>query len=46
VVIDRHGNIAGEQRGAAGETALPRLLASADIESPEKSDGGKSEDDK
>jgi thiol-disulfide isomerase/thioredoxin len=46
VVIDRHGNIAGEQRGAAGETALRRLLASADIESPEKSDGGKSEDDK
>ena len=46
VVIDRDGNVAGEQRGAAGETALRRLLASADIESPEKSDGGKSEDDK
>jgi thiol-disulfide isomerase/thioredoxin len=33
VVIDRDGNIAGEQRGAAGETALRRLLRRAGIES-------------
>ena len=46
VVIDRDGNIAGEQRGAAGEKALRRLLASADIEPQEKSDGDKSDDDK
>src|SRR5437763_9378335 len=32
VVIDRDGNIAGEQRGAAGERALRRLLATAGIE--------------
>lgn len=38
VVIDRDGNIAGEQRGAAGEHALRRLLASAGIESPKKED--------
>jgi len=38
VVIDRDGNIAGEQRGAAGEKALRRLLASADLESPQKSE--------
>ena len=31
VVIDRDGNIAGEQRGAAGERALRRLLANAGI---------------
>jgi len=36
VVIDRDGNIAGEQRGAAGERALRRLLASAGIESEAK----------
>jgi thiol-disulfide isomerase/thioredoxin len=36
VVIDRDGNIAGEQRGAAGERALRRLLASAGIEAQEK----------
>ena len=36
VVIDRDGNIAGEQRGAAGERALRRLLASAGMESEEK----------
>ncbi len=37
VVIDREGNITGEQRGAAGERALRGLLASAGIksESPE-----------
>jgi thiol-disulfide isomerase/thioredoxin len=38
VVIDRDGNIAGEQRGAAGERALRRLLASAGIESEENPD--------
>jgi thiol-disulfide isomerase/thioredoxin len=36
VVIDRDGNIAGEQRGAAGERALRRLLANAGIEAEEK----------
>jgi thiol-disulfide isomerase/thioredoxin len=35
VVIDRDGNIAGEQRGAAGERALRGLLASAGIEAAE-----------
>ena len=45
VVIDRDGNIAGEQRGAAGEKALRRLLASAEIET-RKSDDDKSDDDK
>lgn len=38
VVIDRDGNIAGEQRGAAGERALRRLLAGAGIEAEEKAD--------
>jgi thiol-disulfide isomerase/thioredoxin len=38
VVIDRDGNIAGEQRGAAGERALRRLLANAGIGSQEKAD--------
>ena len=33
VVIDREGNIAGEQRGAGGETALRRMLRRAGIES-------------
>lgn len=33
VVIDRDGNIAGEQRGAAGEEALRRLLRKAGLES-------------
>jgi thiol-disulfide isomerase/thioredoxin len=42
VVIDRDGNIAGEQRGAAGERALRRLLARAGIEADTKA---KSEDD-
>lgn len=32
VVIDRDGNIAGEQRGAAGERGLRSLLAGAGIE--------------
>lgn len=38
VVIDRDGNIAGEQRGAAGERALRGLLASAGIEGATKSE--------
>jgi thiol-disulfide isomerase/thioredoxin len=33
VVIDRDGNIAAEQRGAAGERGLRRLLSRAGIES-------------
>ena len=33
VVIDRDGNIAGEQRGAAGERGLRRLLRRAGLES-------------
>jgi len=32
VVVDREGNIAGEQRGAAGERGLRRLLKRAGIE--------------
>ena len=35
VVIDRDGNIAGEQRGAAGERGLRNLLRRAGIESNE-----------
>jgi thiol-disulfide isomerase/thioredoxin len=46
VVIDRDGNISGEQRGAAGEKSLRRLLASADMRSPQKSEEDKSDDDK
>ena len=38
VVIDRAGNIAGEQRGAAGERALRRLLKRAGLEEKEESD--------
>jgi cytochrome c biogenesis protein CcmG/thiol:disulfide interchange protein DsbE len=39
VVIDRDGNIAAEQRGAAGDTALRRLLKRAGLESkPESKD--------
>jgi thiol-disulfide isomerase/thioredoxin len=38
VVIDRDGNIAGEQRGAAGERALRRLLANAGIGAEEKAE--------
>jgi len=38
VVIDRDGNIAGEQRGAAGERGLRRLLKRAGIETKEESD--------
>jgi cytochrome c biogenesis protein CcmG, thiol:disulfide interchange protein DsbE len=33
VVVDRDGNIAGEQRGAAGERALRRMLKRAGLES-------------
>lgn len=33
VVIDREGNVAGEQRGAGGERALRRMLARAGLES-------------
>lgn len=33
VVIDRDGNIAGEQRGAAGEAGLRRMLKRAGLES-------------
>ena len=43
VVIDRDGNIAGEQRGAAGEHALRGLLAGVGIEAREKSDADKSQ---
>ncbi len=43
VVIDRDGNIAGEQRGAAGEKALRHLLARADMEAPKNSDDNQSD---
>jgi thiol-disulfide isomerase/thioredoxin len=33
VVVDREGNIAGEQRGAAGEHGLRRMLRHAGLES-------------
>ena len=46
VVIDRDGNIAGEQRGSAGEKALRRLLASADMEAPGNPDGDNADKDK
>ncbi len=36
VVIDREGNIAGEQRGAAGEKALRRLLKRAGVEAKQE----------
>jgi len=35
VVVDRDGNIAAEQRGAAGERGLRRMLRRAGLESPE-----------
>jgi thiol-disulfide isomerase/thioredoxin len=38
VVIDREGNIAGTQRGAAGEDALRSLLAKAGLGSDANSD--------
>jgi thiol-disulfide isomerase/thioredoxin len=38
VVIDRDGNVAGTQRGAAGEEALKRLLVRGGLEMPEDSD--------
>jgi thiol-disulfide isomerase/thioredoxin len=37
VLIDRDGNIAGEQRGAAGERGLRRLLKRAGIEAKDES---------
>jgi cytochrome c biogenesis protein CcmG, thiol:disulfide interchange protein DsbE len=37
VVIDRDGNLAAEQRGAAGETGLRRLLKRAGLESKPES---------
>ena len=46
VVIDRDGIITGEQRGAAGEKALRRLLASANIESSAKADPARADEDK
>jgi thiol-disulfide isomerase/thioredoxin len=33
VVVDREGNVAGEQRGAAGERGLRRMLRRAGLES-------------
>lgn len=38
VVIDRDGNIAGEQRGAAGERALRRMLKRAGLEAKQESE--------
>jgi len=38
VVIDRDGNVAGTQRGAAGEEALKHLLVRGGLEMPEDSD--------
>jgi thiol-disulfide isomerase/thioredoxin len=38
VVIDRDGNVAGTQRGAAGEDALRNLLALGGLPSAEESD--------
>jgi cytochrome c biogenesis protein CcmG/thiol:disulfide interchange protein DsbE len=38
VVIDRDGNIAAEQRGAAGDAALRRLLKRAGLESKSESE--------
>ena len=38
VVVDREGNIAGEQRGAAGERALRRMLSRAGIEAKEEAE--------
>jgi hypothetical protein len=38
VVIDRDGNIAAEQRGAAGESGLRRLLRRAGIEAKPESE--------
>lgn len=38
VVIDRDGNIAGQQNGAAGERALRRLLSRAGVDAQPKDD--------
>ncbi len=35
VVVDKEGNIAGEQRGAAGDRGLRRMLRNAGLESEE-----------
>jgi hypothetical protein len=35
VVVDRDGNIAGEQRGAAGDRGIRRMLRRAGLESTE-----------
>jgi thiol-disulfide isomerase/thioredoxin len=40
VVIDRDGNIAGNQRGASGEEGLRRLLARAGLKSKDEEDSG------
>lgn len=40
VVIDRDGNVAGEQRGAAGEGALRDLLASGGLDDDDDKDDG------
>jgi thiol-disulfide isomerase/thioredoxin len=38
VIIDRDGNIAAEQRGAAGERSLRRMLKRAGLEATEQSE--------
>jgi thiol-disulfide isomerase/thioredoxin len=43
VVIDRDGNVAGTQRGAGGEPALHRLIASAGLDSPDSPDDSDSD---
>jgi thiol-disulfide isomerase/thioredoxin len=43
VVIDRDGNVAGTQRGAGGEPALRRLIASAGLDSPDSPDDSDSD---
>jgi thiol-disulfide isomerase/thioredoxin len=43
VVIDREGNIAATQRGAGGEPALRRLIARADLDSPDSPDDSDSD---
>ena len=45
VVIDRDGNVAGEQRGAAGEGALRELLASGGLDDEDDKDKDKDDDD-
>jgi hypothetical protein len=38
VVLDRDGNVAGEQRGAAGEGALRNLLSDGGLDDDDDSD--------